>query len=98
MSKESTLIALVMNSQLLVKRRLHSTYMKTFKRFTIASKVTIIEFTCSDSNIFTFSFTHTKETTDPLERELAELAESIFDVKAKQEYIVFRERQHRDSK
>ncbi|CAO3625020.1 unnamed protein product [Mucor hiemalis] len=38
-----------------------------------------------------------KETTDPLERELAELAESIFDVKAKQEYIVFRERQHRDT-
>lgn len=38
-----------------------------------------------------------KETTDPLEKELAELAESIFDVKAKQEYIVFRERQHRDT-
>lgn len=38
------------------------------------------------------------ETTDPLEREIAELAESIFDVKAKQEYIVYREIQHRDSK
>jgi hypothetical protein len=38
------------------------------------------------------------ETTDPLEREIAELAESIFAVKAQQEYIVVRERQHRDSK
>jgi hypothetical protein len=36
--------------------------------------------------------------TDPLEKEIAELAESIFDVKAQQEYIVVRERQHRDSK
>ncbi|KAI8974705.1 COPII-coated vesicle protein [Pilobolus umbonatus] len=38
-----------------------------------------------------------KEHTDPLEREIAELAESIFAVKAEQEYIVVRERQHRDT-
>jgi hypothetical protein len=38
------------------------------------------------------------ESTNPLEKEIAELAESIFNVKAQQEYIVFRERQHRDSK
>ncbi|KAI8092416.1 emp24/gp25L/p24 family/GOLD-domain-containing protein, partial [Gilbertella persicaria] len=38
-----------------------------------------------------------KEHTDPLEREIAELAESIFSVKAQQEYIVVRERQHRDT-
>ncbi|KAI9259202.1 COPII-coated vesicle protein [Helicostylum pulchrum] len=38
-----------------------------------------------------------KETTDPLEKELAELADSIFAVKAQQEYIVYRERQHRDT-
>ncbi|KAG1318929.1 hypothetical protein G6F62_012096 [Rhizopus arrhizus] len=39
-----------------------------------------------------------KEHTDPLEKELFELAESIFNIKAQQEYIVVRERQHRDSK
>ncbi|KAI7877296.1 emp24/gp25L/p24 family/GOLD-domain-containing protein [Mucor mucedo] len=38
-----------------------------------------------------------KESTDPLDKEIAELAESIFAVKAQQEYIVFRERQHRDT-
>lgn len=38
------------------------------------------------------------EHTDPLEKELFELAESIFNIKAQQEYIVVRERQHRDSK
>lgn len=38
------------------------------------------------------------EHTYPLEKEIAELAESIFAVKAQQEYIVVRERQHRDSK
>ncbi|KAI7902325.1 emp24/gp25L/p24 family/GOLD-domain-containing protein [Cokeromyces recurvatus] len=38
-----------------------------------------------------------KEHTDPLEKEIAELAESIFAVKAQQEYIVVRERQHRDT-
>ncbi|KAI8967863.1 putative endosomal cargo receptor [Mycotypha africana] len=38
-----------------------------------------------------------KEHTDPLEREIAELAESIFAIKAQQEYIVVRERQHRDT-
>ncbi|CEP10956.1 hypothetical protein [Parasitella parasitica] len=38
-----------------------------------------------------------KEHTYPLEKEIAELAESIFAVKAQQEYIVVRERQHRDT-
>ncbi|KAI9486788.1 MAG: COPII-coated vesicle protein [Benjaminiella poitrasii] len=38
-----------------------------------------------------------KENTDPLEKEIAELAESIFAIKAQQEYIVVRERQHRDT-
>ncbi|KAG1457620.1 hypothetical protein G6F56_006572 [Rhizopus delemar] len=38
-----------------------------------------------------------KEHTDPLEREIAELAESVFNIKAQQEYIVVRERQHRDT-
>ncbi|KAG1053075.1 hypothetical protein G6F46_004853 [Rhizopus delemar] len=38
-----------------------------------------------------------KEHTDPLEKELFELAESIFNIKAQQEYIVVRERQHRDT-
>lgn len=38
------------------------------------------------------------ENTDPLEKEISELAESIFNIKAQQEYIVVRERQHRDSK
>ncbi|KAI8363794.1 emp24/gp25L/p24 family/GOLD-domain-containing protein [Choanephora cucurbitarum] len=38
-----------------------------------------------------------KEHTDPLEKEIAELAESIFAVKAQQEYIVVREKQHRDT-
>jgi hypothetical protein len=35
---------------------------------------------------------------DPIEREIRELAESIFAIKDEQEYIVARERQHRDSK
>lgn len=35
---------------------------------------------------------------DPLEREIRELAESMSAVKDEQEYIVIRERQHRDSK
>lgn len=34
---------------------------------------------------------------DPLEREIRELAESMSAVKDEQEYIVIRERQHRDS-
>ncbi|CAO3653038.1 unnamed protein product [Cunninghamella echinulata] len=38
-----------------------------------------------------------KSHTDPIERELRELAESIFAVKDEQEYIVTRERQHRDT-
>lgn len=36
--------------------------------------------------------------TDPLKIEIEELAESIFDIKSSQEYIVARERKHRDSK
>lgn len=35
---------------------------------------------------------------DPIEREVRELAESIFAIKDEQEYIVARERQHRNSK
>ena len=35
---------------------------------------------------------------DPIESEIRELADSIFAIKAEQEYIVVRERQHRDSK
>lgn len=35
---------------------------------------------------------------DPLKKEIEELADSIMAVKAEQEYIVFRERRHRDSK
>ena len=38
------------------------------------------------------------EDIDPIEREIRELADSIFAIKAEQEYIVIRERQHRDSK
>ncbi|CAO3650313.1 unnamed protein product [Cunninghamella blakesleeana] len=34
---------------------------------------------------------------DPIEREIRELAESIFAIKDEQEYIVARERQHRDT-
>ncbi|ORX47774.1 hypothetical protein DM01DRAFT_1339002 [Hesseltinella vesiculosa] len=34
---------------------------------------------------------------DPIEREIRELAESIFVIKDEQEYIVARERQHRDT-
>ncbi|KAI8336192.1 emp24/gp25L/p24 family/GOLD-domain-containing protein [Chlamydoabsidia padenii] len=34
---------------------------------------------------------------DPIEREIRELAESIFAIKDEQEYIVVRERQHRDT-
>lgn len=35
---------------------------------------------------------------DPLQVEIEELAESIFAIKSSQEYIVARERRHRDSK
>ncbi|RCH84845.1 p24 complex component, partial [Rhizopus stolonifer] len=35
--------------------------------------------------------------TDPLKIEIEELAESIFDIKSSQEYIVARERKHRDT-
>jgi hypothetical protein len=35
---------------------------------------------------------------DPLEKEIRELADSILGIKAEQEYIVARERRHRDSK
>lgn len=38
------------------------------------------------------------EKIDPLEREIRELADSIHGIKAEQEYIVLRERQHRNSK
>ncbi|ORE05657.1 supernatant protein factor C-terminal domain-containing protein [Rhizopus microsporus var. microsporus] len=38
-----------------------------------------------------------KENTDPLEKEISELAESVFNIKAQQEYIIVRERQHRDT-
>ncbi|KAI8145583.1 emp24/gp25L/p24 family/GOLD-domain-containing protein [Fennellomyces sp. T-0311] len=38
-----------------------------------------------------------KEDIDPIEREIRELADSIFAIKAEQEYIVIRERQHRDT-
>ncbi|KAG2222582.1 hypothetical protein INT45_008701 [Circinella minor] len=34
---------------------------------------------------------------DPIESEIRELADSIFAIKAEQEYIVVRERQHRDT-
>ncbi|KAI8098926.1 emp24/gp25L/p24 family/GOLD-domain-containing protein [Halteromyces radiatus] len=34
---------------------------------------------------------------DPIEREIRELAESIFAIKDEQEYLVARERQHRDT-
>jgi hypothetical protein len=50
-------------------------------------------------NTFAHTLTYLRlEHTYPLEKEIAELAESIFAVKAQQEYIVVRERQHRDSK
>jgi len=35
---------------------------------------------------------------DPLKNEIEELADSILAVKAEQEYIVARERRHRDSR
>ncbi|KAG0166258.1 p24 complex component [Apophysomyces sp. BC1034] len=38
-----------------------------------------------------------KEQIDPIEREIRELADSIFAIKAEQEYIVARERQHRNT-
>ncbi|ORZ01052.1 supernatant protein factor C-terminal domain-containing protein [Syncephalastrum racemosum] len=38
-----------------------------------------------------------KEHIDPIQREIQELADSIYAVKAEQEYIVVRERQHRDT-
>ncbi|KAI9261066.1 COPII-coated vesicle protein [Sporodiniella umbellata] len=38
-----------------------------------------------------------KESTDPLQKEIMELAESVFNIKAQQEYIVARESEHRDT-
>ncbi|KAI8877659.1 hypothetical protein K501DRAFT_229863, partial [Backusella circina FSU 941] len=63
------------------------------------------EFSTSHSQLVTFNVHENfqkihdtiTESTNPLEKEIAELAESIFNVKAQQEYIVFRERQHRDT-
>lgn len=77
---------------LVMKRKLVSISMKISKRFTIISKV-IHSIQLHDDLIY-FILVHT----DPLEKEIAELAESIFAVKAQQEYIVVRERQHRDSR
>ncbi|KAF7730585.1 p24 complex component [Apophysomyces ossiformis] len=39
----------------------------------------------------------TKEHIDPIEREIRELADSIFAIKSEQEYIIVRERQHRNT-
>ena len=98
-------IVSVMNSLLLVKRKLVSIFTKTFKRFMIASKVQEKKLFCFCPTRLIHFHTHTHslahlclEHTYPLEKEIAELAESIFAVKAQQEYIVVRERQHRDSK
>lgn len=77
---------------LVTKRKLVSISMKISKRSTITSKVKTYSSCLLKTDALCTAHT------DPLEKEIAELAESIFAVKAQQEYIVVRERQHRDSK